>query len=171
MTRSADTGPAWSTRSLAALALALALPLGAGAIGAAATLPSIPTWYAGLAKPPFTPPNAVFGPVWTALYGMMGVAFWRVLRLGAGAPRKGAATVLFLIQLALNALWSVLFFGLRHPLLGLVDILALDVTVLATIAAFWRLDRPAAMLLVPYAAWIGYATALNGAILWMNPAA
>ena len=135
-------------------------------VGSWATLTKIPTWYASLAKPSFTPPNAVFGPVWTVLYAMMAVAVWRVSR--ADRPMQRQAIVLFVVQLALNAIWSPVFFGLEAPRLGLAVILALCVSLAATLAVFWRVDRLAGLLLVPYLAWVCYASALNAAIVVLN---
>jgi tryptophan-rich sensory protein len=136
--------------------------------GSLVTTPNIPNWYAGLAKPGFTPPNWLFGPVWTTLYIMMAYAVWRILSLPKEQPGRTAAFTTFFVQLALNCLWSFAFFGAHSPLAGLVVIAALIVSILATIRAFWPLDRIAAWLLVPYLAWVSYATALNGAIWHLN---
>jgi tryptophan-rich sensory protein len=136
------------------------------AVGSWITLPKIPTWYAGLAKPAFTPPNAVFGPAWTTLYGLMAVAAWRVSL--APALERRRALALFVAQLVVNALWSPAFFGLEAPRLGLAVILVLVVLVATTLFAFWRIDRLAGWLLVPYLAWVGYACALNAAIVALN---
>jgi tryptophan-rich sensory protein len=111
----------------------LAVVLAAGGIGSLATARAIPTWYRDLAKPSFNPPNWLFGPAWTALYLMMAVAAWLVWKQGIGAPGVKLALAVFLVQLVLNALWSVLFFGLRSPLAGLVGISGLWLAVLATI--------------------------------------
>lgn len=135
--------------------------------GSCVTLPKISTWYAGLAKPAFTPPNAVFGPVWTVLYVMMAVAVWRV-GLTAETFKRRRAMALFVVQLALNAAWSPVFFGLEAPVPGLVVIVALLIALAATLVAFWRIDRLAGMLLVPYLAWVSYAMALNAAIAVLN---
>src|SRR6185503_4258764 len=114
-------------------------------VGSSVTLPKIPAWYAALAKPSFTPPNAVFGPVWTALYVMMAVAVWRI---GAAIdPARTRAVALFVVQLALNAIWSPVFFGLEAPRLGLGIIIMLLVLLTATLAMFWRIDRLAGLLL------------------------
>ncbi|MBU6247348.1 MAG: tryptophan-rich sensory protein [Xanthomonadaceae bacterium] len=124
-------------------------------------------WYAALAKPSFNPPNSVFGPVWSVLYLLMGIAAWRAWR-----PRGiDAATGLWFGQLVLNAAWSWLFFG-RH-LLGwaLVDIVALLVLIAATTVAFFRRDRAAGWLMVPYLAWVGFATVLNASLWHLNPGA
>ncbi|MEI8151752.1 MAG: TspO/MBR family protein [Hyphomicrobiales bacterium] len=134
--------------------------------GSWVTLPKIPTWYAGLNKPSFTPPNAVFGPAWTILYTMMAVAVWRI---GAPSdPARRRAVTLFAVQLAFNAVWSPVFFGLQAPKLGLVVVAGLLVSLAATFIAFWRIDRWAGGLLVPYLAWVCYATSLNAAIVASN---
>jgi translocator protein len=149
--------------------LVAALPVAAvSALGSLATVPNIPTWYAGLEKPGFTPPNWVFGPVWTVLYAMMALALWRILSLPRGLPGRSGAVAVFFAQLALNGLWSWAFFAARSPLAGLIVILALIVAIIATIRAFQPLDRGAAWLLAPYLAWVAYATALNGAIWRLN---
>jgi len=155
------------TRKWWVLALWLALTFAVSLAGSAVTLPKIPVWYAALAKPSFTPPDWLFGPVWTILYILMAVAVWRV----GGAirsPARHLATILFCIQLALNAIWSPVFFGLEAPLAGLYVIVALDIFVGATLIAFWRLDRLAGIMFVPYLAWVCYATALNAAIVMRN---
>jgi tryptophan-rich sensory protein len=153
-----------------ARALIAVAPVAAAAfLGNLATLPNIPTWYAGLAKPGFTPPNGVFGPVWTVLYALMAYAAWRILSRPKETPGRGAAVAAFFVQLALNAAWSWAFFWLRSPAAGLLVILPLLATIVATIRLFWPLDRLAAALLVPYAAWVAFATALNAAIWRLNP--
>lgn len=148
--------------------VALAVVAAAAAIGARATLPAIPTWYAGLLKPGFTPPNWVFGPAWTVLYLLMAVAFARVLgqpRLRAG---RTAAIAVFLVHMALNALWSVLFFGMRSPQAGLAEIAALWAVALLNTVLFFRLDRLAGWLMIPNLLWVGFAAALNFFIWRMN---
>ena len=148
--------------------LAAVLPvITAAALSSIATRPNIPTWYAGLIKPSFTPPNWVFAPVWTVLYILMAYAVLRVLRLSP-APGRGAALRAFFVQLALNAAWSWAFFALHSPAVGLLVILALLAAILVTIRLFWDLDRLAAYLLVPYTAWVAYATVLNFSIWWLN---
>ena len=149
------------------LAFWLAVVAAVGFAGSWVTLPKIPGWYAGLAKPSFTPPNAVFGPVWSILYVMMAVAAWRIATTRP-SPARTLAVALFAIQLALNAVWSPAFFGLEAPGLGLAVIVALLVALVATLAAFWRMDCWAGLLLVPYLGWVCYATALNGAIVALN---
>lgn len=143
------------------LLIALALPLVAGLIGSLFTAPAIPTWYAGLVKPSFSPPNWLFAPAWTSLYLLMGIAFYRIWS-------RNGPTTLFIVHLVFNALWSILFFGLHSPLLGLIDILVLLVMILVLIRQFHKVDRTAAFLLVPYAAWVTFATLLNFSIWWLN---
>jgi tryptophan-rich sensory protein len=135
--------------------------------GTMVTMPKIPTWYAELAKPGFTPPNWIFGPVWTTLYVLMALSVWRIDNV-ADALERRRAMLLFALQLALNALWSPVFFGFEAPKLGLLVIIVLVAAIAATLAAFWRLDRIAGIMLVPYLAWSTYATALNAAIVALN---
>jgi benzodiazapine receptor len=136
-------------------------------IGGAVTAPNIPTWYAGLAKPSFQPPNWLFAPVWTALYAVMALAAWMVWR-AAGPSRRAAPIGLFLLQLALNAIWSPLFFGMHLPLPALIDIGLLWLAIAATIVAFRRVSSVAGLLLLPYLAWVTFAGALNLAIWRLN---
>ena len=141
----------------------VALCEAAGLVGTVFTLQAIPEWYALLNKPAFSPPNWVFGPVWTLLYFMMGTAAWLVWQ------RQGTAALkVFWLQLALNALWTPLFFGLQNPLAGLVCIALMWLAIVWTIVGFWRVSRPAALLLLPYLAWVSFATALNYAIWTLN---
>jgi tryptophan-rich sensory protein len=114
------------------------------------------------------PPNGVFGPVWTVLYALMAFAIWRVLSAHPAMPGRGRAVALFYIQLALNGLWSWSFFAAHSPAAGLVNILVLDAAVIATILLFRRIDRLAAWCLVPYLAWIAFATYLNAGVLILN---
>jgi len=146
----------------------LAVVLAAGGIGSLATARAIPTWYKGLTKPSFNPPNWLFGPAWTVLYLMMAVAAWLVWKQGMGAAGVKLALAVFLVQLVLNALWSVLFFGLRSPLAGMVGISGLWLAILATIILFFRVSTPAGVLLLPYIAWVTFAALLNAAILRLN---
>lgn len=121
-------------------------------------------WYAALAKPSFNPPNWLFGPVWTILYVMIAIAGWRVWQ----ADRSGMAMKLWWLQLVLNFLWSPSFFALQNITLALVIILALLLAILAFIATAWKTDRLAAWLFVPYAAWVAFASLLNGSIRALN---
>ena len=121
-------------------------------------------WYASLVKPSWNPPNAIFGPVWTALYVFMGVAAWLVWRK-VSFSGASAALILFIVQLALNALWSYLFFGQHRPGLAFIDIIALWAAILVVAALFWRVDRRAGGLMVPYVVWVTFASYLNF-VLW-----
>jgi translocator protein len=152
---------------LASLLLAVAPVAAAAVIGNLATLPNIPGWYASIAKPWFTPPNWIFGPVWTALYVMMAYAFFRILRLPAHGERLWPIAV-FMLQITLNAGWSVAFFGGRSPLLGMIVIVSLCLAVGWSLALFWRRDRISGALLAPYLAWVTFAASLNFEIWRLN---
>ncbi|MDD1711987.1 MAG: tryptophan-rich sensory protein, partial [Methanoregulaceae archaeon] len=141
----------------------------AGVIGSFFTTPNIATWYESLNKPWFTPPSWVFGPVWTTLFILMGISLFLVLREGWERKDVQIGTAIFGIQLVLNILWSYLFFGLRSPLYGLIGIAALWIAILVTIIWFFRISRPAAILLVPYIIWVSIASALNYGIYVLNP--
>lgn len=130
-------------------------------LGSLATVGNVDGWYRDADKPSFNPPDALFGPVWTVLYVAMAVAVWL-------AWRRGAPTGIWWVQLGLNLAWTPVFFGLQQLWLGLVVIVLLDLAVLATILAFRRWSRPAALLLVPYLGWILFATVLNGSIAALN---
>jgi len=140
----------------------------AGQIGAIATSTSVQTWYVTLNKPIFTPPNWLFAPVWITLYTLMGLSLFLIWRLGLQTRGVNLALALFGVQLLLNTLWSIAFFGLRSPLAGLVVIIPLWIAIAATIALFLPLSRPAGMLLIPYLLWVSLAAALNAAILLLN---
>jgi tryptophan-rich sensory protein len=155
-------------RSAGLLILCIAIPLLAGVIGSFFTMSAVPTWYAQLEKPSFTPPNWVFGPVWTVLYILMGVSLYLVVQNGLERRAVQQGVIIFSAQLALNTLWSIAFFGMQSPLYGLITILALLALIVATIASFFRISKAAAALLVPYACWVCLATALNAMILVLN---
>lgn len=155
------------SRSILALAGFLVLSFAASAIGGWATYPAIPDWYQNLEKPSWTPPSTVFGPVWTLLYIAMAVAAWLVWKQGGWAAYRLPLT-LWVVQLVLNSLWSILFFGMRNPALALGEIALLWLAILATLIAFWKVSRLAGGLMVPYLAWVSYASALNFAIWSLN---
>lgn len=154
-------------RSALALLGWLALTFCAPALGALAGMPG--EWYASLHKPAWNPPSWLFGPVWTTLYTMMAVAAWQVWRRG-GWRQQARPLALYLLQLALNAAWTPLFFGLRAPGWALLDIVLLLAAIVATLAAFGRASRLAACLLAPYALWAGFATFLNFTLWQLNRA-
>ena len=156
-----------TSRQAIALAVSVGICLGAAGIGSILTTPSIATWYATLRKPPWTPPNWLFGPVWTALYLGMAVAVWLVWRQAGFSPARLALT-LFALQLVLNVAWSGIFFRMRLPGAAFLEVVLLWLFILLTAIAFWPVSRTASWLLVPYLTWVTYAAALNAAIWRMN---
>ena len=155
-------------RDLTALAACLVLCFAVAGLGGFWTSMGLGPWYGGLRKPPWTPPDRVFGPVWTVLYASMAVAAWLVWRR-RGTHRVALPLGLFGLQLALNLAWSGLFFALRRPGWASVEIVLLWAAIQATLLAFGRVSRWAALLLVPYLAWVAYAAALNLALWRLNP--
>ncbi|MDP2354634.1 MAG: TspO/MBR family protein [Beijerinckiaceae bacterium] len=149
-------------------AIAIGVVFVASAIGGSATGPNIPTWYASIQKPWFNPPNYVFGPVWTVLYIMLAFSFWRILRLPSDTPGRARAIGWFVVQISLNALWSVAFFGFQSPEFGLGVIAALLVVIVGNMIVFLRLDRIAGWMFAPYLAWVAFASVLNLAIVQLN---
>lgn len=145
----------------------LVLCFAAAALGSQFTSQSINSWYNTLEKPAWNPPNWVFAPVWTFLYLAMALAAWLVWR-ERGFQGAAGALGLFVLQLALNVAWSGLFFGLRNPLAGFVDIVLLWLAILGTLIAFWRINTAAGLLFVPYWLWVTYAGALNFVLWRMN---
>ena len=155
-------------RSLLRLIFCSALCFGVALISGSVTYPEIPTWYASLTKPSWTPPNWVFPLVWSFLYAMMAASLWLLWDRAADTARRRTAIALFSLQLVLNAAWSPVFFGLHHTRAALVIIVLLAAAIAATILAAWRTQRMAAWLLVPYLAWVVYATTLNAGIVALN---
>jgi len=155
------------SRDVLGLFTFIILCLAVSGIGGAITATSVATWYQTLEKPPFNPPDWVFAPVWTALYILMGIAAWRVWRVRSFEVTGKALTV-FAVQLGLNLAWSFLFFGLRRIDLALVEIVILLCAIITTTIMFWRIDRLAGLLFVPYAAWVTYAIVLNASLWLLN---
>lgn len=139
-----------------------------GLIAATYTIASIPEWYDLLAKPSFSPPDSVFGPVWTILYAMMGIAAYRIWRLSKRHPEVQFLVILFCTHLIVNLFWTIAFFGWRSPNLAFYVILVLLGFIITLIYKFWRFDRLSSILLLPYLGWVTYATALNYAIWQLN---
>lgn len=162
-----ETPPLAGVRSGIALAACLTASFAAAGAGAWLTGTAVSDWYPPLAKPSWTPPGWLFGPVWSVLYLMMGVAAWRVWRRD-GVREARLPLGVFALQLVFNAAWSGIFFGLRKPALAFAEILALWLLILVTTLLFSARDRLAAALMVPYLAWVSFAAALNGAIAWLN---
>jgi tryptophan-rich sensory protein len=157
------------------LAASILIPQLAGAVGSVITIPSINRWYRTLRKPGFNPPSSVFAPVWTILYFLMGISLYLVLDKyrsedtpPAVKTRAEKAIEVFGVQLGLNSIWSFLFFGLKSPLYGLVDIILLWISIVATIVLFAPISPVAAILLAPYIAWVSFAAVLNYSIFQLN---
>lgn len=149
------------------LIASLVISFAAGAIGSIATMPNIPTWYAGLEKPFLNPPNFVFGPVWTILYILIAISLYLVWTQKS-TKSKALAYGAFAAQMILNALWSFVFFGLHLPALAVVVIVLLLVAIVLTIMSFYRFSKPAAYLLVPYLLWVCFATYLTVGVALLN---
>lgn len=154
--------------SLGKLLAAIAVSELAGVLGSIFTASSVREWYVTLTKAPLTPPSWVFGPVWTTLFALMGIAAFLVWQQGLKRNDVRVALRLFIGQLALNLLWSILFFGARSPGAALIEIIVLWMAILATILAFKNISKPAAWLLVPYLLWVTFATYLNASIWILN---
>ncbi|MCC7552480.1 tryptophan-rich sensory protein [Candidatus Micrarchaeota archaeon] len=140
----------------------------AGIIGSIFTTQNIPTWYESINKPSFNPPNWVFGPVWTILYVLMGISAYLIYSKGIKKKEVKLALIIFGIQLVLNTLWSILFFGLTSPLFGLICIIFLWLFIVLIMKLFYKLDKKAAYLLIPYILWVSFATILNYYIFILN---
>ena len=151
-------------RSLVAFII---LCLAVSSAGGAITATSVDTWYQTLEKPSFNPPDWVFAPVWTALYILMGLAAWRIWRFRSIANTVKALSI-FGVQLGLNLSWSILFFGLQRIDLALIEIFILLATIVLNAILFWRIDRLAGLIFVPYVLWVTFATILNASIWLLN---
>jgi tryptophan-rich sensory protein len=154
--------------SLVRLFACVLLCLAIGAAGSYFTAPAIPTWYAGLNKPGWTPPNIAFPVVWTTLYVMMAVTLWLLWDRVPPSPARTTALRWFAAQLVLNAIWSPVFFGAHATVAALIIIALMFVAIFMTMRATWPLHRAAAMLLIPYALWVAYASTLNAGIVVLN---
>ena len=155
--------------NIARLVASIILWEGAGGIGSIFTTGAIATWYVALAKPAFTPPNSVFGPVWVTLYLLMAIAVFLVWRRGLGESGVKLAFIIFWVQLVINALWSVVFFGFRSPLGGVVVIIILWLLILFNIIRFFKVTPLAGWLLIPYILWVSIASYLNVGVWLLNP--
>ena len=153
-------------KSILKLIISLAIPQLSGTIGSIFTMDSISSWYTTLAKPEFTPPNYVFGPVWITLYFLMGISLyvvWISDNLKSRTP-----LIIFGVQMFLNAIWSIVFFGLESPIFGLLVIVTLWVAIALTILSFWKVSKLASYMLIPYIAWVSIATYLNYGVWVLN---
>jgi translocator protein len=149
------------------LALCIALPLLTGALAGVVTSQNIPTWYSGLTKPSFNPPNYLFAPVWTTLYILMGIGWYLILQKPASA-QKTQALGFFYLQWVLNFIWSFLFFQFHALGWALAEILLMWLSIATTIHLFKGLDRRAAFMQIPYLCWVSFAIVLNASIWWLN---
>ncbi len=156
-------------KDISKLVISIAVCEGAGLIGGLFTASAISTWYATLQKPSFTPPNWLFAPAWTTLYLLMAIAAFAVWRKGEVNQRIITALSFFCAQLALNMLWSFVFFGIKSPFAGVVVIVGLWVAILITIVKFSRVSKLAGILMLPYILWVSFAVALNISIWILNP--
>lgn len=148
------------------LVISVGIPVIVGLLGSLVTTPSISAWYAELNKPSFNPPNWIFAPVWTTLFILMGISLYLVWQ--TKSKKKSKALNLFGIQLGLNLLWSVLFFGLHKPLYALIDITVLWIVIFVTMLEFRKFSKTASLLFLPYLAWVALAAVLNFSIVMMN---
>jgi tryptophan-rich sensory protein len=168
--------PVSSKKDSLRLGISIAIPLIAGVIGSIFTSESVSTWYQTIEKPAFSPPDWLFGPVWTTLYVLMGISLflvWRATTSTSTFPKdrrreKIAAFIAFGSQLILNVLWSFIFFGLRSPQLAFAEIVILLISIVVTIVIFYKISRLAAVLMIPYAGWVAFASLLNLQIWLLN---
>jgi len=156
-------------KNIAKLVISIIICQLAGVIGSVFTTSAISEWYTTLQKPFFTPPNWLFAPVWLTLYTLMGISLYLIWNKGLKNKRVKNSLYLFGLQLVLNAVWSILFFGLRSPLLGLIEIVFLWVFIVLTILKFYKISRTAGLLLIPYIVWVSIALLLNFYIWILNP--
>lgn len=155
-------------QKIISLIIAILICEGAGGIGSIFTSAKIPTWYAGVIKPSFNPPNWIFGPVWITLFLMMGISVWLIWQKGIQNQEIKIALAVFAFQLILNIVWSLIFFGLQSPGRALIEIIFLWLAILVTIFRFFPLSSLAAWLLVPYLLWVSFAAVLNFSIWRLN---
>ncbi|MEW6617341.1 MAG: TspO/MBR family protein [Patescibacteria group bacterium] len=148
--------------------VSLVLPLAAGFIGSFFTTPAINSWYATLIRPSFSPPNWIFGPVWTLLYILMGVSLFIVWKSDSDKNKKRVAMVVFFGHLVLNTLWSIIFFGLNNPFFAFIEIIILWLSILVTAFLFFRIKKIAGILFIPYLLWVSFASVLNFSIWQLN---
>lgn len=164
-------------RNTGLLVLSIIICNGAGILGSLVTSTGPGSWYDEIAKPPFTPPSWIFAPAWITLYTLMGISLYLIWMeitsppFQEGKKKKQAQTALLLFagQLFLNVLWSFIFFGMQSPLYGLIEIILLWLVIMATMIAFWRIKKTAALLLIPYLLWVTFAATLTYSIFILNP--
>jgi len=150
------------------LVVSILICQGVGVIGAFFTSPAISSWYVTLQKPSFNPPNWIFAPVWILLFLLMGISLYLVWEKGLESKKVKTAIFIFAVQLILNTLWSILFFGLQSPLYAFIEIIILWLAILMTIISFYKISKPAAYFLLPYILWVSFAAILNFSIMILN---
>lgn len=150
------------------LIISLIVTFVAAALGSYFTTPNISTWYASLNKPFFSPPEWIFAPVWSLLYILMAIALYLVWKKDSPQQDKTKAIILYAIQLSLNALWSVIFFGMREPGIALAEIVVLETVIILTALSFRKMSKVATCLFIPYIIWVGFAAILNLSIVVLN---
>ncbi|OGF31504.1 TspO protein [Candidatus Falkowbacteria bacterium RIFOXYD2_FULL_35_9] len=148
--------------------ISISVPLLAGFIGSFFTFGSIDSWYSGLNKPVFSPPNWLFGPVWTILYVLMGISVYLIWRKLEKNEKVRSAFIFFWVHLFFNAIWSIIFFGLQSPVLALVDIVIIWLMILMMIIWYWKIEKWSSILLWPYIIWVSFASVLNLSIVMLN---
>ena len=159
----------FSVREIPKLVVSIIIVFVAGAIGTVYTLPEITGWYANLPKPSWTPPNWAFGPIWSTLYVLMGIALFLVWREGLERKEVKIAIIVFAFQLAINVIWSLVFFGGHNLFGGLVLVLILWIAILINIIVFYRISKAAGLILIPYLIWVSIASYLNYSVFILNP--
>jgi benzodiazapine receptor len=158
-----------NSKEILRLIVSIVIVFLAGAVGTVYTLKEITTWYVSLAKPGWTPPNWAFGPIWTTLYVLIGISLFLVWREGLDRKDVRIALVVFAIQLILNVVWSLVFFGTHNIFGGLVLVILLWISILANIIVFYRISKPAGLILIPYLIWVSIASYLNYIVFLLNP--
>jgi len=158
-----------SVREIPKLIVSILIVFFAGAVGTVFTLKEITTWYVTLPKPAWTPPNWVFGPVWSFLYVLMGIALFLVWREGLDRRDVQIAITVFAVQLVINVVWSLVFFGTHNIAGGLIMVIILWISILINIIVFYRISKPAGLILVPYIIWVSIASYLNYSVFILNP--
>lgn len=154
--------------NLPKLIASITLPLAVGGLGSFFTISAIPIWYSALNKPSFAPPNYVFGPVWTILYTLMGISLYRIWTKGTKKKEVRDALKLFAVHLVFNATWSIVFFGMHNIPLSLVNIIVLWALIVMVMIKFYKIDKKASWILLPYLAWVSFAAILNYNIFLLN---
>jgi translocator protein len=159
----------FSVREIPKLIISIVIVFLAGAVGTVYTLKEITTWYVSLAKPSWTPPNWAFGPIWSTLYVLMGISLFLVWREGLDRKDVRIAILVFAVQLVLNVVWSLVFFATHNIFGGLVLVILLWISILVNIIVFYRISKPAGLILIPYLIWVSIASYLNYSVFLLNP--